>query len=70
MAELAVDRDMCAARCERNAQSARLAAADPALSDTTRRQAAATVPIALRRAAEYRDEAATLREGRIPGEDW
>jgi hypothetical protein len=70
MRELAEDREKCAARCERNAQSARDAAADPTLSETTRKQAAATVPIALRHAQEYREEAEALRDGRIPGEDW
>lgn len=70
MNELAADREKCAARSARNAESARQAAADPNLSETTRKQAAATVPIALRHAQEYREEAAALREGRIPGEDW
>lgn len=70
MNELAADREKCAARSERNAQSAREAAADPNNSPTTRKQAAATVPIAERHAAEYREEAAAYREGRIPGEDW
>jgi hypothetical protein len=70
MNELAVDREKCAARSERNAESAKAAANDPTLSDTTRKQAAATVPIALRHAAEYREEAQAFREGRIPGEDW
>ncbi len=70
MRELAEDREKCAARCERNAHSARQAAVDPALSETARKQAAATVPIALRHAQEYREEAEALRDGRIPGEDW
>lgn len=70
MNELAADREKCAARSERNAQSAREAAADPRNSDTTRRQAAATIRIAENHAREYREEAAALREGRIPGEDW
>jgi hypothetical protein len=70
MSELAADREKCAARSERNAASAKAAANDPALSETTRKQAAATVPIALRHAREYREEAQALREGRIPGEDW
>lgn len=70
MTELAEDREKCAARCEGNAQSAREAAADPANSETKRRQAAATIRIASGRAREYREEAAALREGRIPGEDW
>ncbi|MFL4947514.1 hypothetical protein ACJ6WE_09090 [Streptomyces sp. MMS24-I31] len=70
MRELAVDREKCAARCERNAESARQAASDPALTDNMRKQAAATIPIALRHAQEYREEAEALRDGRIPGEDW
>lgn len=70
MNELAADRDKSAARSARNAESARQAAADPSLSDNMRRQAAATVPIALRHAQEYREEAEALRDGRIPGEDW
>lgn len=70
MNELAEDREKCAARSERNAQSAREAAADMTRSETYRKQAAATLPIALRHAQEYREEAAAYREGRIPGEDW
>ncbi|MFE9812439.1 hypothetical protein [Streptomyces sp. NPDC005548] len=70
MRELAADRDKSAARSEANAQSAREAAADPTRSDNQRRQAAATVQIALGHAREYREEAAALRAGRIPGEDW
>ncbi|MFC8065470.1 hypothetical protein [Streptomyces sp. NPDC057293] len=70
MNELAADREKCAARSERNAASAKQAANDPSLSETTRKQAAVMVPIALRHAQEYREEAAALRDGRIPGEDW
>ena len=70
MNELAEDREKCAARSERNAQSGREAAADPTLSDTTRRQAATAAIFAERHAQEYREEAAALREGRIPGDDW
>lgn len=70
MRELAEDREKCAARSARNAASAKQAANDPTLSDTLRKQAAATVPIALRHAQEYREEAEALRDGRIPGEDW
>ncbi|MER8004790.1 hypothetical protein [Streptomyces sp. NPDC094149] len=70
MRELAADREKSAARSARNAESARVAANDPTLSENMRRQAAATVPIALRHAQEYREEAAAYREGRIPGEDW
>lgn len=70
MNELADDREKSAARSARNAASAKAAANDPTLSETTRKQAAATVPIALRHAQEYREEAEALREGRIPGQDW
>lgn len=70
MNELAEDREACAARCERNAQSGLAAAADPTLSDNTRKQAATAAHFAKRHAQEYREEAAALREGRIPGEDW
>lgn len=70
MNELAEDREKSAARSARNAASAKAAANDPTLSETTRKQAAATVPIALRHAQEYREEAAALRAGRNPGEDW
>lgn len=70
MNELAEDREKCAARSERNAQSGRQAAADPTLSDTTRRQAATAAVFAERHAQEYREEAEALREGRIPGEEW
>lgn len=70
MTELAADREKCAARSERNAQSGREAAADPTLSDTARKQAATAAVFAEQHAQEYREEAAALREGRIPGEDW
>lgn len=70
MRELAEDREKCAARSARNAASAKAAANDPTLSETMRKQAAATVPIALRHAQEYREEAEALCDGRLPGEDW
>jgi hypothetical protein len=70
MNELAEDREKCAARSERNAQSGRAAAADTSLPDNTRRQAATAAGFAERHAQEYREEAAAYREGRIPGEDW
>lgn len=70
MRELAEDREKCAARCERNAQSGREAANDPTNSLTTRAQAAAAAWFAENHAREYREEAAALRDGRIPGEDW
>lgn len=70
MQELAEDREKCAARSERNAQSGRDDAADPNLSDTIRKQAAAAAVFADRHAQEYREEAEALRDGRLPGEDW
>ncbi|MEH0442472.1 hypothetical protein QA811_02055 [Streptomyces sp. B21-102] len=70
MRELAEDREKCAARCDRNAKSGREAAADPSNSPTIRAQAAAAAKSAANHAREYREEAAALREGRIPGEDW
>ena len=66
MNELAEDREKCAARSARNAKSAKEAANDPTLSETTRKQAAATVPIALRHAQEYPEEAAALLPARRP----
>lgn len=70
MNELADDREKCAARCDRNAASGDLAAADPANSLAVRAQAEAAAHFARNHAREYREEAAALREGRIPGEEW
>lgn len=70
MAELAADREKCAARAAANAQSGREDAADTTLSDTIRRQAATAAVFAEQHAQEYREEAEALRDGRIPGEDW
>lgn len=70
MNELAADREKSAERSMRAARSAVEAASDPNNSPATRAQANATIPIALGHAREYREEAAALREGRIPGEDW
>lgn len=70
MNELADDREKCAARSERAAASGRAAAADPSNSPTVRAQAATAARFAANHAQEYREEAAALRDGRIPGEDW
>lgn len=70
MNELAADREKSAARSARNAESGRQAANDPTLPETIRKQAAAAAVFAERHAQEYREEAAALREGRMPGEDW
>jgi hypothetical protein len=70
MNELAADREKCATRSAANAQSGREAAADPTLSDSTRRQAATAAEFAEGHAQEYREEAEALRDGRLPGEDW
>ncbi|MDF4254642.1 hypothetical protein [Streptomyces sp. WMMB303] len=64
--ELAADCEKSAARSARAAASAERDAADPALSPATRREAAAQAPISRRRAAEYREEAAGLRDGWQP----
>lgn len=66
MAELAADRERCAARSERAAASADRAAADEALDPATRAQAAAQAPVSRRHAREYREEAALLRAGIDP----
>ena len=68
--ELAEDREKRAARCDRNAQSGRDAAVDPDNSPAIQAQAATAARFAEQHAREYREEAAALREGRIPGEDW
>lgn len=70
MNELAADREKSAARSTAAANSALRDAADESLSPETRRQAAAQEPISRSYAAEARDEAAKLREGYLPGEDW
>lgn len=69
MLELAEDREKCAARCDRNAASGDRAAADPANSLTVRAQAETAANLARNHAREYREEAAALRDGRLPGED-
>lgn len=70
MRELAEDREKCALRCEANARSGDEWAADPANSETTRKQAAAAAGSARNHAQEYREDAAKLRGGYLPGEDW
>ncbi|CAL9667501.1 hypothetical protein SUDANB145_07236 (plasmid) [Streptomyces sp. enrichment culture] len=70
MHELAVDRDKCAARCDRNAADGDRAANDPNNSPSTQARAARAAESARNHAREYREEAAALRAGRIPGEDW
>ena len=70
MLELAEDREKCAARCDRNAASGDRAAADTANSLTVRAHAETAANSARNHAREYREEAAALRDGRLPGEDW
>jgi hypothetical protein len=70
MNELAADREKCAARKDRGADSAERDAADSSLSPVHRRQAAAQAPISRRLAREYREEAAQLRSGIVPGEEY
>ncbi|MFE9448321.1 hypothetical protein [Streptomyces sp. NPDC006739] len=69
MLELAADREKCAARCDRNAASGDRAAADPTNSLAMRTQAETAANFARNHAREYREEAAALRDGRLPGED-
>jgi len=70
MNELAADREKCAARCDRNAADGERAANDPTNSPGKQACAARAAESARNHAQEYREEAAALREGRIPGEDW
>lgn len=70
MRELAEDREKCAARCDRNAADGDRAANDPANSPGTQARAARAAESARNHAQEYREEAAALRDGRLPGEDW
>jgi hypothetical protein len=68
LTQLAEDRERCAARSDRAAASAERDASDESLPPATRRQAAAQAPISRRRAREYREEAAALRDGVQPHE--
>ena len=70
MNELAADREKSAARCDRNAASGDRAAADPTNTPTMRAQAETAAHFARNHAREYREEAAKLREGYLPHEDW
>lgn len=70
MNELAEDREKCAARCDRNAADGDRVASDPANSPGKQARAARAAESARNHAQEYREEAAALRDGRIPGEDW
>lgn len=70
MQELADDRDKCATRSDAAARDGERAAADPNNSPTLRVQAKTAAGFARQHAREYREEAAALRDGRIPGEDW
>jgi hypothetical protein len=70
MRELAADREQCAARSDAAAQAAERDANDKTLPFAHRREAAAQAPISRRHAREYREDAAKLREGYLPGEDW
>lgn len=70
MRELAEDRERSAARSDAAALDGDRAAADPNNSPTKRAQAEAAAGWARQHAQESREEAAALRDGRIPGEDW
>jgi len=70
MNELAEDREKSAARSDRAAASGDAAAVDPNNSPAIQAQARTAARFARNHAQEYREEAAALREGRMPGEDW
>lgn len=70
MRELAEDRERSALRSDAAALSGDQAAADPNNSPTLRAQAAAAANWARQHAQEYREDAAKLREGYLPHEDW
>ena len=70
MAERAAASETAALRCERNAKSGEEYAADPAQTPATRDRAAAAAKLGRSHAQEYRDDAADLRAGRMPGEEW
>lgn len=66
-----------AEECERGAARSLAAAADgdraasdPGNSPTKQAQAKVAAGFARRHAQEYREDAAKLREGYLPGEDW
>lgn len=70
MRRMADRAEQAALRSEANAADGDRAAADPSNSPTKRAQAAAAAKLGRTHAREYREDAADLRDGRLPGEDW
>lgn len=70
MRAMAESAERSAARADAAALSGDRDANNPDNSPTHRAQAAAAAGFARQHAAEYRDDAAKLREGYLPGEDW
>lgn len=70
MRALAADAERGAARADAAATDGDRAAADPDNSPTIQAQARAAAGFARGHAQEYREDAAKLREGYLPGEDW
>jgi len=70
MRALAADAERGAARADAAAASGDRDANNPDNSPTHRAQAATAAGFARGHAQEYRDDAAKLREGYLPGEDW
>lgn len=70
MRRMAADCEQSALRSDAAALDGDRAAADPSNSPTLRAQAKAAAGFARRHAQEYREDAAKLREGYLPGEDW
>jgi hypothetical protein len=70
MLAMADDCDRWAHRSDEAATDGDRAAQDPANSESVQRQAATAAKYARQHAQEYREDAATLRDGRMPGEDW
>jgi hypothetical protein len=70
MQAMADDADRWAHRSDEAAADGDRAASDPANSELVRKQAATAAKFARQHAQEYREDAAALRDGRLPGEDW
>jgi hypothetical protein len=70
MRRMAEESERAAARSAAAAVDGDRAANDPSNSPTLRAQAKAAAGFARNHAQEYREDAAKLREGYLPGEDW
>jgi hypothetical protein len=70
MRAMAEDAERGATRSLAAATDGDRAANDPTNSPTIQAQAKAAAGFARKHAQEYREDAAKLREGYLPGEDW